>query len=361
MRFASLPASLIAAALLLNPRLSPAEPPLHSVGTSARVEVLEIAGRTLRGNPLNDPVARRVVVFSPSQARAGEALPVVYYLPGYGGSSEDVIAQGNGAWCAQVVAKMAADGMPLVIAVPDCRNRWGGSQYLNSSAQGNYADYLADEIVAAVEAKHPAAKGRQGRIVAGHSSGGYGALMLAMARQAQFGAVVALAPDSDFEVTHRPAVERANVRRVSRKEVEAFSAPAKETPRPTDGFVELILGLSAAYAPVGAERPGRFHWLYNDAGEFQPKVWQQWLDKDPLLIIRQRADAFAPEQRIYLDGASHDEWGFNVSARKMFDALRERPAPVTFYEPTGGHSDRVPERLIRGLTWVFGRPVTDLR
>ncbi len=345
-------APLLAAALVASAQ---ARSPL------ARVEVLEIAGRTLRDNPLHDPVARRVAVFSPSQAQAGEALPIVYFLPGYGGSSEDVIAQGGAAWVAQVVEKMAADGMPVVIAVPDCRNRWGGSQYLNSSAQGNYADYLADEIVPTVEAKHPVLKGRTGRIVAGHSSGGYGALMLAMARPKQFGAVVALAPDSDFEVTHRPAVERANVRRVTPKEVEAFTAPSRDAPRPADGFVELILGLSAAYAPVGPQRPGRFHWLYNDAGEFQPKVWQQWLDKDPLLIIRQRADAFTPDQRIYLDGASHDEWGFNVSARKMFDALRERPAPVTFYEPSGGHSDRVPERLTRGLTWVMGRPVAELR
>jgi enterochelin esterase family protein len=333
---------------------------LGATASAAHLEVLEIAGRTLRDNPLHDPVARRVVVFRPSSAKAGEALPVVYFLPGYGGSSEDLIARGESAWPAQVVDQLAAAGLPIVIAVPDCRNRWGGSQYLNSPAQGNYADYLADEIVPAVEAKFPAAKNRLGRIVAGHSSGGYGALMFGMARQSLFGAVVALAPDSDFEVTHRPAVERADVCAVTPQQVEVFTAPAADTPRPTDGFVELIFGLSAAYAPVGPARPGRFQWLYNDAGEFQPQVWQQWLDKDPLLLMRRDADAFAPDQRIYLDGAAHDEWGFNKSARKMFDVLHERAAPVAFYEPAGGHSDRVPERLVRGLTWVFGRPVTDL-
>jgi enterochelin esterase family protein len=333
---------------------------LPSVAHAARMEVLEVAGRTLRENPLHDPVVRRVAVFSPAQSAAGTPLPVVYYLPGYGGSSEDVIAQGASSWVAQVVEKLAAEGLPLVIAVPDCRNRWGGSQYLNSTAQGNYADYLADEIVPAVEAQHPAAKGRGGRVVAGHSSGGYGALMLAMARPALFGAVVALAPDSDFEVTHRPVVERPNVRRVTPKVVAACTVPAKDAPPPPDDFVALIFGLSAAYAPVGPVQPGRFHWLYNEAGEFQPKVWQQWLDKDPLLIIRKRADAFARDQRIYLDGASRDEWGFNVSARRMFDVLRERASPVTFYEPAGGHSDRVPERLIRGLQWTFGQPVRDL-
>ena len=354
MRFRFLPAIIIAA---IAPCSCRAEPP---PSLAARMEVIEIAGHTLRDNPLHDPVARRVAVFLPPQAKAGAPLPVVYYLPGYGGSSEDFLARGGDAWPARVVEKLAADGLPLIIAVPDCRNRWGGSQYLNSTAQGKYADYVADEIVSAVEAQHPAANGRAGRIVAGHSSGGYGALMLAMSRQKLFSAVVALAPDSDFEVTHRPAVERANVRRVTPKEVETFTAPAADAPRPADGFVELIFGLSAAYAPVGPEHPGRFHWLYDNAGNFQPHVWQQWLDKDPLLLIRKRADAFAPDQRIYLDGASHDDWGFNFSARKMFAVLRERPAPVTFYEPSGGHSDRVPERLVRGLNWAFGRPLVDL-
>jgi len=322
---------------------------------TTRFEVLEVAGETLRGNPLNDPAARRVAVFLPRQARPGVALPIVYFLPGYGGSSAEFIAQGERSPFATLVQQFTDDGLPLVIAVPDGRTRWGGSQYLNSAAQGNYADYIAEEIVAAVEAKHPAAQGRAGRIVAGHSSGGYGALMLAMSRQKLFGAVVALSPDSDFAVTHRGVIDAPQVQRVTPAQAAAFSAP-KVGPRPTDEIVELMLGLSAAYAPVGPEAPGRLRWIYDEAGKLEPKAWQQWLDHDPLLIVRKNANAFAPDQRIYLDGSARDEWGFNVSARKVYDVLRERPAPATFHEPPGGHSDRIPERLARGLQWVLRPP-----
>jgi S-formylglutathione hydrolase FrmB len=216
---------------------------------------------------------------------------------------------------------------------------------LNSTAQGNYADYVADEIVPAVEAQHPATK----RVIAGHSSGGYGALMLAMAWPKLFGGVVALSPDSDFEVTHRPVVEQPEVRRVTQKQVDAFTAEGARAP--ADGLVSLILGLSAAYTP--ATQPGRIEWLYDDAGKLRQTVWERWLAKDPLVIVRSRTNAFASDQRIYLDGAAHDEWGFNVSARKIFDLLRERPGPVTFNEPPGGHSDGVPERLARGLVWIL--------
>jgi len=315
---------------------------------AARIEVLEVAGRTLRGNPLGDPAARRVALFLPAETPPGAPLPVVYYLPGYGGSSEDFIAQGERSPFAAVVQQCASEGAPLLIAVPDARNRWGGSQYLNSPAQGSYADYIAEEIVAAVEAAHPAST----RIIAGHSSGGYGALMLGMARQKVFGAVVALSPDGDFEVTHRGLVEQPEVRRVTPRDIDAFFGPAKTAPRP-QGAVELVLGLSAAYTPAGASQPGRIQWLYDAAGKWQPQVWQRWLDLDPLLIVRGKKDAFSPAQRIYLDGSAQDEWGFNLSTRKIYDVLQPRGAHVTFHEPPGHHSDRIPERLARGLSWVL--------
>ncbi len=68
-----------------------------------------------------------------------------------------------------------------------------------------------------------------------------------------------------------------------------------------------------------------------------------------------RPDAFAPAQRIYLDGAEHDEFGANIGARKIHEVLRERKSPVTFYESPGHHNDDLIERLVRGLGWVLGK------
>lgn len=105
---------------------------------------------------------------------------------------------------------------------------------------------------------------------------------------------------------------------------------------------------------------GRFDWLYDEQGRWQPTVWQRWIALDPLTIVRRRADAFLPTQRIYLDGAKEDEFGANIGARKIFDELKKREVPATFYEAPGHHSDHLAERLVRGLTWVFGRAVDDL-
>ncbi len=321
---------------------------------AAQLEVLEVRSVKLKSNPLGDPSVRRVAMIVPDATKHDTPLPLVIYLPGWGGSSEDVIAQGGG-WLAHAVDRMAAAGLALRIAVVDGRSRYGGSQFLNSGATGEYADYVAEEIAPAVEARYGLAKDAAfPRIIAGHSSGGYGALMLAMSRHAQFAAVVALSPDSDFEVTHKPIVSQPSVRAIAPSDLEAVMTPGAEARLPGDGLAHMVLGLCANYAPI-AGQPGHFEWLYDARGNFRAESWQRWLDLDPLVVVRRRADAFAPAQRIYLDGAEHDEFGANIGARKIFEVLRERKSPVTFYESPGHHSDRLAERLVRGLGWVIGK------
>ncbi len=322
--------------------------------SAAQLEVVNIAGAKLRGNPLGDPAARRIAVFKPDGAKDDALLPLVVYLPGWGGSSEDAIAQGPRAWFGEVVDQLAARGMPFRIAVVDGRSRYGGSQFLNSGATGSYAAYVADEIVPALTKP-----GDPTCIVAGHSSGAYGALMLAMFDHKKFTAVVALSPDSDFEITHKPLVEQASVRAITRAELDAAMAPAKDARLPQDGLARLVMGLCANYAP--SSQPGRFDWLYDDAGRWRAETWQRWLALDPLTVVREKRDAFSPMQRVYLDGAEHDEFGANIGAHKIRDVLAGKIPHVVFYESPGHHADRLVERLTRGLAWASGKRVPELQ
>ena len=62
-----------------------------------RLEVLQFDSQVLKSNPLHDPGVRRVAVFLPAQATNGARLPVVYYLPGYGGNADNYI-HGSNVW-----------------------------------------------------------------------------------------------------------------------------------------------------------------------------------------------------------------------------------------------------------------------
>ena len=325
----------------------------------ARLDVIEFSSRTLQSNPLHDPADRRVAVFVPDQITNHAGLPVVYYLPGFGASSENFIKDDE-KWRA-FTQQLADEVVPVLLVVVDGRNRWGGSQYLNSPAQGNYADYICDEIVPMIEARYPAAANQPLRIIAGHSSGGYGALRLGMLRPKLFAGVVALSPDSDFPLSHLPLVKMSGVTNVLLEQIKSCMAAEMNTPVPTNGSLKYVMGLSAAYAPVGRWHPGQFEWLFDDRGRFREPVWQRWLDNDPLTLVRRDPHAFRPDQAIYLDGAAQDAFKANIGARKIYEALAGRPARCVFYEPPGKHGDHLPERLESGLAWFFHRPTLEIK
>ena len=325
--------------------------------SQARLEVIQLESRVLKDNPLNDPATRLVPVFLPAQATNGARLPVVYYLPGFGNSAASFIQNSN-EWL-KFTQKVADEIAPMVIVMADGTTRWGGSQYLNSPAQGNYEDYVCEEIVGAVESRHPAPKSGVKRIIAGHSSGGFGALRLGMAHQHLFDAVIAMSPDSDFPTSHLPLVTLPGLAKVPLSVIRAIEA--EKLPVPEDGDLDYSLALSAAYAPRGFLHSGEFEWLYDGQGHFRQDVWQRWLAQDPLTMVRRNQHAFRKGQSIYLDGAARDEFSANIGAREIFEVLNGQGMHCSFYEPPGHHSDHVLERLQRGLEWVFGRPLSGVK
>jgi S-formylglutathione hydrolase FrmB len=344
--------------IFLGAALLPAFAP-QVFSAEARMEVITLHSRALKHNVLHDPDTRLVPIFIPAQATNDERLPIVYYLPGYGNSADNFIKNSN-AW-AQFAQKISDEITPMILVVCDGKTRWGGSQYLNSPAQGNYEDLVSREIVSAVEHFYPAPKNGVRRIIAGHSSGGFGALRLGSSHQKIFDGVIALSPDSAFPVSHRPLVELAVVSNTPLADIKMIST-GRLSIRPESFDLAYAIGLSAAYAP--SKWPwdhGQFEWLYDSRGRFRESVWRRWLDNDPLTIVKKNQKAFSPRQKIYLEGAAQDQFLANFGAREIYKVLKFRKSPCTFYEPPGKHSDHVRERLQRGLEWVFDKPLTDIQ
>ena len=322
-----------------------------------RLEVIDFESPSLKNNPLHDPVRRKIAIFVPSQCSNNCRLPIVYYLPGFGGSSDGFIRRSN-QWLA-FTQKLADEVTPMLFVAIDARTRWGCSQYLNSPAQGKYASYICDDVVREVEKRYPAPLNGVRRIIAGHSSGGFGALRLGMAEQKLFDGVIALSPDSDFPVTHLPLVKLAGVTNGPWSEIKMLAAGT--APAPKNGDLLYAVALSAAYAPAGRFHPGRFQWLYDAREHLRQNVWQRWLDNDPLTIAETNPRAFSARQVIYLDGAARDEYSANIGAREIYKAICNEPARCAFYEPPGRHGDHLPARLERGLEWIWGRPLEEIQ
>jgi len=136
-------------------------------------------------------------VFLPEKLIPGQKLPVVYLLHGGGGSYRD---WSNGTNVAGYAAPRAGSG-GMILVMPD-----GGdtSCYMNSAEkpEDRFEDYLVHDLIADVEARFPAATGRENRAFAGVSMGGFAAVKLALSRPELFVFAGAISPA--VNVTERP-------------------------------------------------------------------------------------------------------------------------------------------------------------
>ena len=155
-----------------------------------------VRSRALRGNPPGDPPEREVVVYLPPGYHASPGLryPVVYLLHGFDGDGRQFLAPPFSLPSALDSLLAAGAIEPMIVVLPDGRNRSAGSFFANTRAMGRWGDFVAREVVEWVDGEYRTVAEREGRGIAGWSMGGFGALALAMDHPDVFGAVYALSP-----------------------------------------------------------------------------------------------------------------------------------------------------------------------
>lgn len=128
-------------------------------------------------------------VYLPAKIAPGQKLPTIYLLHGNGGNFRNWSNYSD-------VAKYAVASPPgAILVMPE-----GGSSYWVNAVlkpDDRYGDYLTEDLIADVQARFPAAAGRESRAVVGVSMGGYGAVELALARPNLFVFTGAISPAID--------------------------------------------------------------------------------------------------------------------------------------------------------------------
>jgi enterochelin esterase family protein len=332
-----------------------------------RVDVVLHTSNVLAENPLGDPIEREVGVYLPPSYDGGaRRYPVVLVLPGYTGTGLALVARGG--WVTPLDRRMdalVADGRAheAILVLPDCFTRYGGSQYVDSPAIGRYATYLCDELVPLIDARYRTLAERAGRGVVGKSSGGWGALHLAMTRPELFAAAASHAGDCAFDVSYRrelPIVAAALDRDGG---VEGFlqrfeSSPARSS---SDFEAMSILCCAAAWSPTrGPFSFGHGFELPMDlrTGVLRPDVWSRWLAFDPLhrLDDPRAVEALKSLRLLFLDAGKSDEYALQLGARQVCDALTKHAIPHIHEEFPGGHRNTAHryERSLELVTHALG-------
>ncbi len=328
-----------------------------------RVEVHRFESRRLEGNPLGDPTERDLPVYVPPSGTT-DGRPLLLLLSGFSGAgwwhfqrprylNESLVHRFD-----RLIGSGAAP--EAVLAAPDCLTTLGGSQYLDSSATGPYERYVVDEVLPWLHERY-----RTGPVVAlGTSSGGYGALVLALRHPDRIRAAAANAPDSYFEYCYPPDFPRAfrEIHRAGGPEAflrRTFGEPVSNFGpwSPTAPAVSTI-AYASCYSPRDSE-PGRFDLPFDlDTGELRDEVWRRWLAWDPVRIVATEDGRSAARRLryLYVDGGSGDEFGLDIGARVFAARARRAGATLDLELFDAGHFDSGPRydvmipRLLRAVT-----------
>ena len=314
------------------------------------VRVLEHRSELLENNAMNDPARRDLYVYEPpGYAESSDAYPCIMVLPGYTGTGEKLLARGfTDVSLATRIDRLIADGCPPFVAVmPDCMTRLGGSQYVDSAGLGLYGSYLAKEVRSVVDAEFRTT-GRWG--VTGHSSGGFGAIDLAMKHPGAFSCAASHAGDLGFDLAYMADVPKA-VRAITKAGgvsafVDGFWARRKHG---GDDFSALmLLCMCCAYLPDpdASPLPCRFPVDF-ETGEVDLDVYRQLCAADPIhqLDDPEQSDALAALDLLLIDVGRHDEYNLHLGARRFVQKLEEKGISHIFTEFDGGH---------RGMAWRYG-------
>jgi S-formylglutathione hydrolase FrmB len=315
------------------------------LGLRGRLHFDRITSPALAGNALGDPADRPVIVYTPPgyDPQGSRRYPVLYVLHGYGGSAAALI--GTRAWERNVVQWI--DGLiherrmrAALLVLVDGFTRLGGSQYVDSVHNGNYATYTVRDIVGHVDGSYRTLAREGGRAVLGKSSGGFGSMHLVMEHPGIFAAFASHSGDSYFRYAVIPAF--AAVQRTLEKYnfnlaafVEAFET--KNKPTPAEFSTMEMLGYASAYSPRSAkgfdiELPFDLR-----TGQLRDDVFARWLAFDPVERVPNHKTELGRLRLRYLDCGRKDEYGLDIGARLVAQRMQELGLEVRHEEFDDDH------------------------
>jgi S-formylglutathione hydrolase FrmB len=299
----------------------------------------------LQDNAMGDPAERPMAVYLPPSydAEGSRRYPVLYCLHGYTGDVAALLGARPWEWnVVQRMDRLVAGGKmaPALLVLVDGFTRLGGSQYVNSVHNGDYATYVTRDVIGYIDGTYRTIASEGGRAVLGKSSGGFGSLHLCMNYPGFFAAFASHSGDSYFEYAHPPLFVQAQ-RTLEKHEwniekfIEQFEAANK---RPQSDYATMeLLGYASAYSPRSATAFDLDLPFDRNTGELRDDVWKRWLSFDPAEICRGKQAELARLRLRYLDCGRRDEYALDIGARVLAARMREMGLEVRHEEFDDDH------------------------
>jgi enterochelin esterase-like enzyme len=298
--------------------------------------------KILKSNPLKDPYVRDITLYLPPGYSKSNSRGYVttFGIVGFTGTGR-MMFDVNPLYetLDHRMDRLISSGKcgPMIIVMVDCFTRFGGNQYINSSAIGRYEDYIIQEIVPFIERKYNVSS----KAIWGKSSGGYGSIVLGMRHPDVFGALADHSGDSAFEYCYLPAFP------VAIEEFQKAGGPKKwlerfwKHPEGRRGKYHEALNtfaMAAHYSPnpkskeLGVDLPFDL-----ETGELKEDVWKRWQRWDPVRMVEKYESNLMKLKLIYVDCGSKDEFNLQIGSRILHSKLSKMKIRHRYEEFEDGH------------------------
>ncbi|HUK65556.1 MAG TPA: alpha/beta hydrolase-fold protein [Anaeromyxobacteraceae bacterium] len=326
-----------------------------------RLEWTEVDSASLASNPLGDPARRPLLLYLPPGYGGGARFPSIYFLHGFSGSARGWVnvIPFQPSVPERLDALVASGSLPPFLGVfVDGFTALGGSQWLNTTAQGRYRDYLASDVVPFVDGHYLTVPRAGARAVVGKSSGGYGALVMGAHHPELFSHVACHAGDAGFEYCYLPDFPRAAASLEGQDPAawfEAFRQRARTTRLRAEDHATLnILAMAAAYSPREGEPLGLELPFERQTARLREGVWARWLAHDPVRFVPRTIGSYRALRSLFIDCGSRDEYHLRWGSRMVVESLRAGGVEVVHEEFEDGHRG-TDYRYERSLAWLVPR------
>ena len=321
----------------------------------------------LHGNFVGNAFTRKLQIYTPPgyKKNGTQQYPVVYLLHGFPFSEKTFIdrdvwdewitpylftqeypdfpEEGFRLWIDSLIAEGAIE--PMIIVMPDAETEpYGFSFYTNSILNGDFEDFIVNDLVDYMDSHYNTMANASGRAVIGHSQGGYAAFKFGMLHPDVFGTVAShsglLLVDALLDPSFVYLLEQENQ--------GGFTGPD-----PTKFLTSAMYAMSAAWSP-NLSNPPFFVDLplefYPDGHLYPvPEVMNLWHQNDVFTLLDSYHDAFNSLNGIYLDVGLVDELNTNLAHVPVLGKLDYYNIDYTFETYQGGHHTHMFERLAVAL------------
>jgi S-formylglutathione hydrolase FrmB len=308
--------------------------------------------KVLKGNPLGDPYEREFpIYFPPSYESSEKKFPVVFFIAGFTGTGFSHL---NRSFMVETIQdrfdRLIKEGKmkEMIVVMPDCITKYGGSQYINSTATGRYEDYIIKELVPFIDNNFRTIPHAHSRAICGKSSGGYGAMILSMRNPDVFGLMCSTAGDAYFEYCYKNDFGSfiTDIERYGKGDKAVANFIKNELnynqPKPKS-FHNIcnMLGMASCYSPnpkklktkgYGFDIP-----VDLTTGELRGDIFNKWLKHDPVHLVTKYKNNLKKLKLIFLDAGKSDEFALNVGARIFSERLTKNGIKHYHEEFNGGH------------------------